>query len=132
LMCRAIEKCREGIAAGQSPFGCAIGRAGRILSVAHHCGFATRDVTAHAEVVALREACREAGDFVLAGEIQTAGPIQRGKTRIWRRKHGSESAIRRPSYLLDTRGPSVYLAIFPLQPIGHAASFLMAARLVLS
>ena len=58
LMRLAIEKCRQGIAAGQSPFGCAIARDGEVLSCSHNTVVLTTDITAHAEVNAIREACR--------------------------------------------------------------------------
>jgi tRNA(Arg) A34 adenosine deaminase TadA len=69
LMRLAIEKCREGIAAGQSPFGCAIACDGRLVSCAHNTVVQTTDITAHAEVNAVREACRTVGDIFLKGAI---------------------------------------------------------------
>jgi tRNA(Arg) A34 adenosine deaminase TadA len=65
----AIDKARAGIAAGQSPFGCAIGRADAVLSVAHNTVLATTDITAHAEVNALRAACLGTHDIFLGGAI---------------------------------------------------------------
>jgi tRNA(Arg) A34 adenosine deaminase TadA len=69
LMRLAIEKCRHGLAAGQSPFGCAIERDGDLLSCSHNTVALTTDITAHAEVNALREACQQAGDIFLEGAI---------------------------------------------------------------
>jgi guanine deaminase len=69
LMRLAIEKCRDGIAAGQSPFGCAIARDGSVLSCSHNTVVQTTDITAHAEVNAIREACRAVGDIFLSGAI---------------------------------------------------------------
>ncbi len=69
LMRLAIEKCHQGIAAGQSPFGCAIARGDRVLSCSHNTVVLTTDITAHAEVNAIREACREVGDIFLNGSI---------------------------------------------------------------
>jgi tRNA(Arg) A34 adenosine deaminase TadA len=69
LMQLAIEKARAGIAAGQSPFGCAIARDGQLLSCSHNTVVMTTDITAHAEVNALREACRAAGNIFLTGAI---------------------------------------------------------------
>jgi tRNA(Arg) A34 adenosine deaminase TadA len=65
----AIEKTRSGIEAGQSPFGCAIARDGQLLACAHNSVLLTTDITAHAEMNALREACRAVGDIFLAGAI---------------------------------------------------------------
>jgi tRNA(Arg) A34 adenosine deaminase TadA len=58
LMQLAIEKCREGIARGESPFGCAIAIGDRVVAVRHNVVLSTTDITAHAEITALREACR--------------------------------------------------------------------------
>jgi tRNA(Arg) A34 adenosine deaminase TadA len=65
----AIEKCLEGIAAGQSPFGCAIARDGAMISCSHNTVVKTTDITAHAEMNAIREACREIGSIFLEGSI---------------------------------------------------------------
>jgi guanine deaminase len=69
LMRMAIEKCRQGIAAGNSPFGCAIALGDQVLAVSHNVVFATTDITAHAEVTAIREACQEARSILLEGAI---------------------------------------------------------------
>ena len=65
LMRLAIDKCREGIAAGQSPFGCAIAQGDRLLAVSHNTVLNTTDITAHAEINALREGCRCADNIFL-------------------------------------------------------------------
>ena len=57
LMQLAVEAARSGIANGQSPFGCAIARDDKVLAVAHNTVVASTDVTAHAEINALRAAC---------------------------------------------------------------------------
>ncbi len=72
LMRLAIDKCRAGIAAGQSPFGCAIALSGEVLAVEHNMVWATCDATAHAEIVALRSACRAHGSFLLPGAVAAA------------------------------------------------------------
>jgi guanine deaminase len=69
LMHLAIEKCRQGLAAGQSPFGCAIARDGKLLSCSHNTVVLTTDITAHAEVNALRAACLAADNIFLDGAI---------------------------------------------------------------
>ncbi len=69
LMQLAIAKCREGIAQGQSPFGCAIALGDKVVSIAHNTVLATLDVTAHAEVNALRVACQQQGDIHLPGAV---------------------------------------------------------------
>jgi len=69
LMRLAIDKVREGLAAGQSPFGCAIALGDRVLAVEHNLVRLTTDITAHAEINALRSACRAARDIHLEGAI---------------------------------------------------------------
>lgn len=63
----ALDACRAGIERGQSPFGAVIVRQGQILSATHNHVRLTTDATAHAEVHAIREACRRVGDIHLAG-----------------------------------------------------------------
>jgi tRNA(Arg) A34 adenosine deaminase TadA len=63
----AIQKAREGIAADQSPFGACIVRDGQVLACEHNVVWRTTDATAHAEVTAIRAACRAVGDIQLAG-----------------------------------------------------------------
>ena len=67
LMRLAIAKAREGIAAGQTPFGSAVARDGRAVAVAHNTVWRDTDPTAHAEVNALREAARALGTIDLSG-----------------------------------------------------------------
>ncbi len=69
LMRMAIDRCRQGLTLGQSPFGCAIARGEEILSCAHNTVVLTTDITAHAEVNAIREACLHTGNIHLEGAI---------------------------------------------------------------
>jgi tRNA(Arg) A34 adenosine deaminase TadA len=66
-MWRAIDKARSGIAAGQTPFGACIVRAGQAIACEHNVVWATTDITAHAEVQAIRAACRALGTIDLSG-----------------------------------------------------------------
>jgi tRNA(Arg) A34 adenosine deaminase TadA len=63
----AIESARQGIAAGQTPFGAAIVRGDQLVIAAHNVVWQTTDSTAHAEVTAIREACRQINGIDLAG-----------------------------------------------------------------
>ena len=72
LMQLAIDAARSGIAAGQSPFGCAIAIGQAVVACTHNRVLASTDVTAHAEVVALRAACRATRGIHLQGaEVAT-------------------------------------------------------------
>ena len=69
LMQLAIDTCREGLTAGQSPFGCAIARGGKVIAAAHNTVVLTTDITAHAEVNAIRAGCLAVGDIFLEDAI---------------------------------------------------------------
>lgn len=69
LMRLAIDRCREGLARGQSPFGCAIAIGDRVVSNEHNTVVLTTDITAHAEVNAIRSANRETKNIFLEGAI---------------------------------------------------------------
>lgn len=69
LMRLAVDMAREGIRQGQSPFGCAISLGDEVLAVAHNSVFASTDITAHAEINALRHACSKRGDILLQGAL---------------------------------------------------------------
>jgi tRNA(Arg) A34 adenosine deaminase TadA len=67
LMRLAIESARTGIGDGQSPFGCAIAACDEVVAIAHNRVLAGTDITAHAEINAIREACRRTGRIHLDG-----------------------------------------------------------------
>ena len=62
----AIGQARQGVAAGQSPFGALIARDGRALAAAHNTVWLTGDPTAHAEVNAIRLAAHTLGTIDLS------------------------------------------------------------------
>lgn len=66
-MQQAIEKTREGIQAGNSPFGTAIVKDGKVIACAHNTVWPDTDPTAHAEVNAIRQAARTLGTIDLTG-----------------------------------------------------------------
>ena len=63
----AIAKTREGIAAGQSPFGSVVVRDGRVVASAHNTVWRDTDPTAHAEVNCLRASAKALETIDLAG-----------------------------------------------------------------
>ena len=63
----AIEQAKQGVRDGQSPFGAVVVKDGEIVCAVHNVVWATTDITAHAEVHALRAACRALGTTDLAG-----------------------------------------------------------------
>ncbi len=75
FMRRAIELGRMGIELGDGgPFGAVIVRGDEILGEGWNRVVGTNDPTAHAEIVAIRDACSRAKDFNLQGcEIYSSG-----------------------------------------------------------
>ena len=69
LMRLAIAEAKKGVAAGQSPFGCAIALNGEVIALAHNQVRADTDSTAHAEINAIRLACQKHGDVHLKGAM---------------------------------------------------------------
>jgi guanine deaminase len=64
---RAVELAVENVAAGGGPFAAMVVHDGQLVATGVNQVVATLDPTAHGEVVAIRNACREIGDFTLAG-----------------------------------------------------------------
>ncbi len=63
----AIDKAEERILKAQEPFGACIVRDGKIISVAHNTALADPDVSAHAEMNAIRMACKVLNTIDLSG-----------------------------------------------------------------
>lgn len=64
----AIRLAREGMNSNAGgPFGCVIVKDGEIISTGFNCVTSTNDPTAHAEVTAIREACKKLNSFQLNG-----------------------------------------------------------------
>lgn len=67
-MIEAIKKAEENIATGKGgPFGAVVVRDGKIIASVGNRVTSTNDPTAHAEVVAIREACKTLDTFDLSG-----------------------------------------------------------------
>ncbi len=63
---QAIELAKQGIEEGAGgPFGCIIVKDGEVVGKGANLVTSTNDPTAHAEVVAIRDACRHLGDYQL-------------------------------------------------------------------
>jgi guanine deaminase len=74
FMARAIELAIENVRLGKGgPFGAVIVKDGKIIAEGTNIVTSTNDPTAHAEVVAIRSACKELGSFQLDGcELYTS------------------------------------------------------------
>ena len=62
----AIKAARKGIAAGQTPFGACVVKDGRRISTAYNRVWENTDITAHAEILAIRDACAKLGTIDLS------------------------------------------------------------------
>jgi guanine deaminase len=68
FMKKAIALATENVhSGGGGPFGAVVVRNGEIIATGVNQVTTTNDPTAHAEVVAIREACKVLGDFQLTG-----------------------------------------------------------------
>lgn len=63
----AVDLATTSAQEGGGPFGAIVVRDGVVVARGHNVVTRTLDPTAHAEVVAIRLACQELGDFSLAG-----------------------------------------------------------------
>ncbi|MGD0425449.1 MAG: nucleoside deaminase [Candidatus Acidiferrales bacterium] len=67
-MARALALSLENVRSGRGgPFGAVIVKDGKIIAEGMNCVTTTSDPTAHAEIVAIREACRNLQSFELPG-----------------------------------------------------------------
>ena len=65
-MKEAIELARHGMMTGKGgPFGCVIVKGEEIIGRGSNLVISTMDPTAHAEIVAIRDACNKLGNFQL-------------------------------------------------------------------
>ena len=63
----AIDKARLGGQKDQTPFGACIVKNNELICCGHNVVWATTDITAHAEVRAIREACNKLNTIDLSG-----------------------------------------------------------------
>ena len=66
-MALALEQARQAAAAGEVPVGAVVVRGGHLVATGRNGPIAGHDPTAHAEIVALREAARLLGNYRLDG-----------------------------------------------------------------
>jgi guanine deaminase len=67
-MARAIELARQGMESNDGgPFGCVIVKDGEVIGEGNNRVTSSNDPTAHAEIIAIRQACLRLGNFQLDG-----------------------------------------------------------------
>lgn len=67
FMHQALDLARAGAAAGEVPVGAVLVRDGQVVGRGSNAPIASHDPTAHAEIVALRDAATRLGDYRLPG-----------------------------------------------------------------
>jgi guanine deaminase len=67
LLAQAVRLASDNAAAGQLPFGALVVRAGAVLATGVNTALRDHDPVAHAEVAAVRNACRSLGEVHLTG-----------------------------------------------------------------
>src|SRR5262245_6133957 len=67
FMQEALVEARQALASGEVPIGAIVVIEGEVVARAHNAPVALSDPTAHAEILALREAGRKAGNYRLPG-----------------------------------------------------------------
>lgn len=67
FMQMAIDKCREGIDKGQTPFAACIVKNGEVIACNHNIVWQSTDITAHGEIHTIRNACKKINSIDLSG-----------------------------------------------------------------
>jgi len=67
FMRKAIDIAKLGIAKGQTPFGACIVKDRQLISCNHNLVWKNKDISAHAEIQAIRSACRKMDTIDLSG-----------------------------------------------------------------
>ena len=65
----AIEKARDGVKKGQTPFAACIVKECKVIACCHNLVWKNTDITAHAEITAIRAACKKLNKIDLSGCI---------------------------------------------------------------
>jgi len=67
FMLLAVRKAQDGIKKGQAPFGACIAKGSKVVACAHNGVWKNTDITAHAEIRAVRAACKRLKTIELSG-----------------------------------------------------------------
>ena len=117
FMRQAIALARRALASGDTPVGSLVVRAGNVLAEGVEAVRAGLDITAHAEIIAVREACRAAGGFDLSActLYTTAEPCWMCSFAIRQARMG-RVVIGRPTPVIGGGGPPHALLLEPAVP----------------
>ena len=102
VMRRALEAARRAALAGEPPIGACLVRDGEVLAVASNCVVSELDITAHAEMTLIRDAC------IRPAPTTRMGPgLRRGDERGC--DNGVLTDIGRPNILAPWSRPAALL-----------------------
>ncbi len=65
----ALGLAHEGEKAGEVPVGAVVEFDGKIIGKGYNCPISISDPTSHAEIIAIRDACKYSGNYRLGGTI---------------------------------------------------------------
>jgi tRNA(Arg) A34 adenosine deaminase TadA len=63
----AVNMAKDGIKKGQTPFGAVVVKDKKVIAKAYNLVWDTTDITAHAEIAAIRQACKKLNTIDLSG-----------------------------------------------------------------
>jgi tRNA(Arg) A34 adenosine deaminase TadA len=110
FMQRAIALAIENAKSGSGgPFAAVVAKDGRIIAEGTNRVTSANDPSAHAEIVAIREACRALGDFQLIARCvseQSIGRVLRASSSQARRKMPRTPALMIPLFTRSCAGQS--------------------------
>ncbi len=69
MMALALAEARRAAKEGEVPIGAVVALGGQVIARGHNRPISAADPTAHAEIVALREAARSVGNYRLSGAV---------------------------------------------------------------
>ena len=67
FMLEALSEAEKAMEAGEVPVGAVLVEGGKVIARGQNKPLSSDDPTAHAEIVAIREACRKKGNYRLSG-----------------------------------------------------------------
>ncbi len=68
-MKRALKEAKKAYENDEVPVGAVIVLDGKVIALAHNKRESSRDATAHAEILAIKKACKKLGDFRLSADM---------------------------------------------------------------
>lgn len=114
-MQRALELAEQGAAQGEVPVGCVIVRDDAVIGEGWNRPISSNDPTAHAEIIALRDAAQRVGNYRLSGAtlyvtlepcLMCAGAVVHARIRrlVFGASDPKRGAVNSTIHALETQG----------------------------